>query len=370
MLYELLRYLHDAHDFPRLGTYASFRAAAAFFTAFFLCLFLGPRVIRWLRRLRARDSYTKVGPERRAVMVDAKEGTPTMGGLLTVFAVLLSSLLWASLSSLLVLVGLLVFLGCGAIGFWDDWVKVFSTDRHGIRASSKFLLLGTLAIVAALLLKELAWRDHPELLNLVVPLFKDASLPLYVWFGLPFLALAFLAINGTANAVNLTDGMDGLASGLYVIAGAGMCAVAFVVGNGELADFLFVPHVEGAEELAVLLAASVGAALGFLWFNVAPAQVFMGDVGSLSFGGLLGYAGIAARMELTMILLSGVYLAEIASVIVQVASYKMRKKRVWLCAPIHHHFQKKGVPETRIVAQFWIVGLLLAVFGVVLFKLR
>ena len=370
MLYELLRYLHLEHEFPRLGTYASFRAAAAFFTAFGLCLWFGPRVIELLRRLRARDSYEKVGPERRAVMVDAKQGTPTMGGILTVGAVLVSALLWCSLSSVLVLAGLLVFVGCGLVGLWDDWVKVFSTERHGIRGWSKFGLLGGLSIVAALLLQHVAWAGKPELLDLVVPLFKDASLPLAVWLGLPFLALAFFAINGTANAVNLTDGMDGLASGLYVIAGAGMCAVAFVVGNGELAQFLFVPHVEGAGELAVLLAASVGAAVGFLWFNAAPAQVFMGDVGSLSFGGLLGYSGIAARMELTMILLSGVFLAEIGSVILQVGSYKARKKRIWLCTPIHHHFQKKGVPETRIVAQFWIVGLLLAVFGVALFKLR
>jgi phospho-N-acetylmuramoyl-pentapeptide-transferase len=188
--------------------------------------------------------------------------------------------------------------------------------------------------------------------------------------GLPFYAIAFFGINGMANAVNLTDGMDGLAAGLFVIAGAGMCAVGFVVGDAELASFLFVPHVAGAMELAVLMAAAVGAALGFLWVNAAPAQVFMGDVGSLSFGALLGYSGIAARMELSLVLLSGVFFAELMSVVLQVGSCKLRKKRIFLCSPLHHHFQYQGMPETRIVIRFWIAGLLLAVLGVALFKLR
>ncbi len=371
MLYHLFRYLHLEHGFPRLGTYPSFRMAAAFFTAFAICLWIGPRCIRWLRGWNAKDSYDKVGKERRAVLEDSKEGTPTMGGIFTLLAIAVSGLLFCSLEEPLVWLGLITLLGAGAIGYWDDHVKLFHPTQHGISAKKKLGALGLLSIGVAIALSQLFWTGElAKLQVLVLPFLKDTTVGLTALFGLPFLALVFLVITGSANAVNLSDGMDGLAAGLLVTAGTALVAMNYIVGDAQLSSYLFVHHVPGAEEVAVLMAGLVGAAAGFLWFNAAPAQVFMGDVGSLSFGALLGFAAVASRMELTLVVVGGVFVMEALSVLIQVVSFRTRGKRVFLCSPLHHHFQMQKVPETKIVARFWIVSALLAVFSVALFKVR
>ncbi len=372
MLYHLFRWLNEQHGFPYFVRYPSFRIAAAFVTSLAFCILFGPAFIRWLRRRNVGENLTKLGQERREIVPDGKAGTPTMGGLLTGAALLMGAVLWCRLDQPLVICGLAVFVVAAAIGLWDDSVKLFHPTRPGISFATKMIAFTALGFGVGLALQLWLWRDGPEsgLRVLVLPFLKDVFLDLRVWFGIPFLLLVFLAICGSANAVNLTDGMDGLAAGCLAIAGIAMTAMNYIVGDETFASRFFVLYVDGGQEVAVLLAALVGASLGFLWFNAAPAQLFMGDVGSLPFGALLGYSAVASRMELGLLLVGGVFVIEAASVLIQVASYKLRHKRVFLCTPIHHHFQKQNVPETKIVVRFWCVAIVLAVSSIALFKVR
>ncbi len=342
--------------------------AGAFLTALVVCLIAGGPFIRWLRARGLGESFRKLGPERRQIVDDSKEGTPTMGGLLTIASVLVTCALWCDVVDPLVLTGLGVFVAAGCVGLRDDWLKCFHTERAGMSLRVKLALLSAIALAAGTCLLVFVWGGDEALAPLcalVVP-FTDVRLDLGVALGLPFLAVVVCVVCGTANAVNLTDGMDGLAAGCLTIACAAFVALAVLAGSPELAARVGVATAPGADEIAVLLAAVTGAALGFLRFNVRPARVFMGDIGSLSFGAVLGYAAVAIRMELALFVIGGVFVAEALSVIVQVTSYRLYRKRVFLCAPVHHHFQKQNVPESTIVARFWCAGIVFAVLPLVL----
>ncbi|MEZ5988094.1 MAG: phospho-N-acetylmuramoyl-pentapeptide-transferase [Planctomycetota bacterium] len=371
MLYHLFSWLHETQGFPRLGLYVSFRIAAAFLSAFLLCLLLGPRFIAWQRRRRLGENLDKMGQERRALVPEGKAGTPTMGGLLIGCGLCAAALAWCRLDEPLVWLGLLVYCGMGAVGAWDDQVKLFHPTRHGLTFRTKLAWTAGLCLVVGLVLAHVVWTGpQAPLQALVLPFLKDADLSLAGLGALPFVALVCVTICGSANAVNLADGMDGLATGCLLVAGITLAAMCYVIGRVDYAGYLYVPHVAGAAEVAVLLAAMVGACFGFLWYNAAPAQLFMGDVGSLSLGALLGFAAVACRMELALVVVGGVFVVEALSVVLQVGSWKLRRKRVFLCAPIHHHFQKQGVPETKIVVRFWIAAVLLSCLSLTLFKLR
>ena len=364
-------------DVCRLLGYISVRAGGAALTAFLLAIVLGPRVIRWLARIGVGERIDGTGSQRLEDLHAHKRGTPTMGGLFVVGAVLVSSALWLRFDGVnrFSLPGLVLVAGFAAVGFWDDWAKLrqgrAGEKKRGITKREKQGALTVLALLVGL------WLFGPAGLqqelggpHLYVPFVKDFALDLGVWFGVPFLLVCVLVLTGSANAVNLTDGLDGLAAGCIATSAIAYAAITYSVGRVDWSEYLLVPHVAGAGEMAVLMAALLGGALGFLWFNAAPAMVFMGDVGSLGLGGALAYAALISRTELVLLVVGGVFVAEAVSVIVQVASFRLRNKRVFRCAPLHHHFQFGGMPETRVVARTWIVSALLAMCSLVLFKVR
>jgi phospho-N-acetylmuramoyl-pentapeptide-transferase len=338
---------------------------------------LGPAVIRWLTRQGVGERIDGTGSDRLEELHKDKVGTPTMGGLFVVGAVLVSAGLWLRFDGInrYSLPGIVLIAGFAATGFWDDWIKLqqgkSGEKKRGISKSQKQGALTAIALLIGLwLLGPCALQDGIGGPHLYVPFMKDFSLDLSVWLGVPFLVVAILVLTGSANAVNLTDGLDGLAAGCVVTSAMAFAAITYAVGRVDWAEYLLVPHVAGSGEMAVLMAALLGGALGFLWFNAAPAMVFMGDVGSLGLGGALAYAALISRTELVLFVVGGVFVAEAISVILQVGSFKLRGKRIFRCAPLHHHFQFGGMPETRVVARTWIVSALLAMCSLVLFKVR
>lgn len=338
----------------------TFRASACAMVSFLLALLLGPRLIAWLR-LRFREPI-KGDSTHLVELQKVKQATPTMGGLFLVAGLIGGVLLFGDLGNVYVQAAVLVVVGLALVGLVDDLTKLFGAS-NGISARSK--LLGQLAVAA--LAAILLWRHQAALpggLELHLPFLPNVSL------GLAFLPLAIVVIVGASNAVNLTDGLDGLAGGCLVFATGAMAVVTYVSGHAELAAYLGVPRVSGAGELTVLAGAMIGGLMGFLWFNCHPAQVFMGDTGSLPLGGLLGLLAVATRQELLLVIVGGVFVAEAASVILQVGYYKWRKRRIFRCAPLHHHFQFLGWPETRIVVRFWIAAALCAILGLVSLKLN
>jgi phospho-N-acetylmuramoyl-pentapeptide-transferase len=360
-------------DMGRLLGYISTRAAGAAVTAFLLAILLGPKVIAWLRSLGIGERIDGTGSAKLEDLHAHKRGTPTMGGLFIVAAILLASALWMRFDgpNRYSLPGLVLVGGFAAIGLWDDWVKLHNPKKRGIGKREKQGALTVLALLVAL------WLIGPAALqgdlggpHLYVPFVKDFAIDLSVWFGVPFLILAILVLTGAANAVNLTDGLDGLATGCVATAAIAYAVITYAVGRVDWSAYLLVPHVAGAGEMAVLMAALLGGALGFLWFNAAPALVFMGDVGSLGLGGALGYAALVSRTELVLLVVGGVFVVEALSVVLQVASFKLRGKRIFRCAPLHHHFQFGGMPETRVVVRTWVVSALLALCSLALFKVR
>jgi phospho-N-acetylmuramoyl-pentapeptide-transferase len=351
--------------------YISFRAACALLTAFAMCLYFGPWAIARLRAGQVREDTDKTGSQRLAEISKPKRGTPTMGGLFLCGAILVAFFSWTRLDNVYAVVGIGLLLGFALIGMADDWIKLREPGRKGLSARAKLVATLLVAGAVAVALCWSAWRtEQPELLRLYVPMLRDLWVPLGFWFGLPFVVVAVLVLAGASHAVNLTDGMDGLASGLVAIAALAFAGITYVVGHHGFAEYLFVPHVPGSGEMAVLCCAVVGACMGFLWFNAPPAQVFMGDTGSLPLGGALGYAALVSRTELVLLVVGGVFVAEAVSVMVQVLHYRRTGKRLLLCAPLHHHFQFQGLPEPRIVVRFWITGALLALLSLLLFKLR
>ncbi|MGL6187528.1 MAG: phospho-N-acetylmuramoyl-pentapeptide-transferase [Holosporales bacterium] len=345
-----------------LFRYLTFRTMAAFLTAFFISFFLGPFMIRWLKsRQKEGQPIRDDGPERHLL---TKKGTPTMGGTLILIALVGATLLWANLANPYVWWILWITLGMGAVGGWDDYLKLSRFNSKGISARFKLMAQTFISLVAALWLMILFPEGMTD--TLTFPFFKNISWHLGLFFPL----FVCCVIVGTSNAVNLTDGLDGLAIGPLMIATAVFCVIAYVVGNSIFSNYLQLPHVPGVGELSVLCGALIGAGLGFLWYNAPPAMVFMGDTGSLAIGGFLGALGVATKHELVLAFVGGLFLMEALSVILQVAYYKRTRKRIFLMAPIHHHFEKKGWPETTIVFRFWTIAIILGVLGLATLKLR
>lgn len=358
MLYQWLYSLSGEISVLNIFRYITVRTFIAFFTAFFLCLIWGPHFIRRLREKHFGQAIREDGPQGH----HKKAGTPTMGGGLILMSTLVPCLLWVDMMNPLVWAALFITWGFGLIGYLDDYMKVSKKNSKGL--SGKIRLLGEFLIsggTIAVLIHSFGLSTEVAL-----PFVKSAALDLgwlYVFFG-------SLVIVGTANAVNLTDGLDGLAIVPVMISAGTLGLFAYVAGHYSLSAYLQIPHVVGAGELAPVAATIVAAGLGFLWFNAYPAQVFMGDVGSLSLGGFLGTMAVLTKNELLMAILGGVFVVEALSVITQVASFKLTGKRIFKMAPIHHHFELKGLTETKIIVRFWIISLLLAVLSLATLKLR
>jgi len=358
MLYHWLYSLSDQISFLNVFRYITFRAFIAFFTSFFLCLWWGPYFIKSLTKRQMGQAIREDGPKTHF----KKAGTPTMGGGLILLALLVPSLMWLDLFNPMVLGTLIITIGFGLVGYVDDYLKVSKKNSKGLPGKLRLAL--EFAISGAVLAVLVGFFDFTT--GVSIPFFKDAAIDL----GWGYVAFGSLVIVGAANAVNLTDGLDGLAIVPVIIAAGTLAIFAYLSGHSQLAHYLQIPYIGSAAELTPIATMIMAAGLGFLWFNAYPAQVFMGDVGSLSLGGFLGTMAVFTHNELLLVVLGGVFVVEALSVIVQVASFKMTGKRVFRMAPIHHHFELKGLDETKIIARFWIVAILLAVVSLSTLKLR
>lgn len=360
MLFWLTDYLtHFYHGF-HVFQYLTLRAILATLTALTFALLVGPAMIRRLSKYHVGQTIRDDGPQSHF----GKAGTPTMGGILILFAVILATLLWANLQNRYVWVVLLVTLGFGAIGWVDDYRKLVLKNSKGLLPRWKYFWQSAIGLAAALFLYFTA--QLPAETQLVVPFFKEIHLPL----GIFYIVLTYFVIVGSSNAVNLTDGLDGLAILPTVLVGGALGIFAYLTGHISFAKYLAIPYVPGAGEIVVLCGALVGAGLGFLWFNTYPAQVFMGDIGSLALGAALGSIAVVVRQELILLLMGGVFVMETLSVILQVASFKLTGRRIFRMAPIHHHFELKGWPEPRVIVRFWIITVVLVLCGLATLKLR
>ncbi|KAB1442138.1 phospho-N-acetylmuramoyl-pentapeptide-transferase [Pseudodesulfovibrio senegalensis] len=358
MIYHLLYPLSAEVGAFNVFRYITFRSIWALLTALIISILFGPMMIRWLKRLKFGQYIREDGPAHQQ-----KQGTPTMGGLMILFSVLLSCLLWADLTNHYVLLTMFVFAGFGAVGFADDYIKVVKKRNLGLSSKAKFIsqILVASAAIAVLIHEP----NYSTMLS--VPFFKN-WLPNLGWFYLPF---ALLVLVGSSNAVNLTDGLDGLAIGPMVVAMACFAIFTYVSGHTGIAQYLSVPTLPGIGEVTVFCGAMVGAGLGFLWFNAYPAQVFMGDTGSLALGGALGFVAVLAKQELLLVIVGGVFVFETLSVIIQVGYFRMTGgKRIFRMAPLHHHFELKGIPESKIIIRFWIFSILMALMALSTLKLR
>ncbi len=362
MLFHLLFPLADQIGPLNLFRYITFRSGGALVTALLISFLLGGRIIAWLKAKQRHGQPIRAdGPESHLL---TKKGTPTMGGVLILLAMAASTLLWADLRNGYVWAVLMVTIGFGGIGFCDDYLKLTKRDSKGL--PGKLKLASQCAVAAAATIWIVWIMREPLSTSLAVPFFKTVLLDLG-WLFLPF---AMFVMVGASNAVNLTDGLDGLAIGPVMIAAGVFAAIAYFTGNTVFSTYLLLHHVPGTGELAVLCSALVGASLGFLWFNAPPAMVFMGDTGSLSVGGALGAVSVATKHELVLAIVGGLFVLETVSVIVQVASFKLTGRRVFRMAPLHHHFEKKGWQEPTIVIRFWIIASILALAGLSTLKLR
>ncbi len=360
MLLWLANYLQDFATGFNVFHYLTLRTILSTLTALVVSLVVGPVMIRRLSHHQIGQQVRSDGPASHL----SKAGTPTMGGALIIVAVVLSTLLWADLSNRYVWTVLLVTVAFGAIGWLDDYRKLVLQDSAGLAARWKYLLQSLVGLSAALFLY--VSQDTPAVSELYLPFFKQVALPL----GWGFVLLAYLVIVGSSNAVNLTDGLDGLAIMPSVFVAAGLAIFAYLSGHNVFSDYLAIPYLPGSGELAVLLGALIGSGLGFLWFNTYPAQVFMGDIGALAIGAALGTVAVIVRQELVFMIMAGVFVMETVSVILQVASFKLTGKRVFRMAPIHHHFELKGWPEPRVIVRFWIISVILVLVGLATLKVR
>jgi len=340
--------------------YLTFRAILGVLTALGISLLLGPRMIATLQSLQIGQAVRDDGPQTHL----SKSGTPTMGGALILSSIFISTLLWADLGNRYVWVVLVVTVAFGAVGWIDDYRKVVHRNSRGLPARWKYFWQSVAGLGAAIFLY--ATADVPEATQLIVPFFKNFSLEL----GLFYVVLTYFVIVGSSNAVNLTDGLDGLAIMPTVLIGGALGVLAYVVGNVQISEYLHIPYVPGTGELVVFCAAVGGAGLGFLWFNTYPAQVFMGDVGALGLGAALGVVAVIVRHEIVFFIMAGVFVMETLSVIMQVVSFKLTGRRIFRMAPLHHHFELKGWPEPRVIVRFWIITVMLVLFGLITLKLR
>lgn len=358
MLYLWLYPLHTELAFFNVFRYLSFRIIYAAITAFLIVFFLAPPMIKKLQTLKLGQKIRTDGPQSHL----GKSGTPTMGGVLIIFSVLLTTLLWADISNIYVWLVLLSVVGFGMIGFVDDYIKILQGRSKGLTAPQKFV--GQLGV--ALGIGMFFYLSPAYSTELSVPFFKNFTPDL----GILYIPFAVLVIVGCSNAVNLTDGLDGLAVGPVIISAMAYTVVAWAVGNKLVSEYLLIPHIDGSGELAILMASIVGAGLGFLWFNTYPASVFMGDVGSLPLGAALGTVAVVCKHELLLVLIGGVFVMEAVSVIFQVLSFKSRGKRIFLMAPLHHHFELKGWEEPKVVVRLWIIAIILGLLSISTLKLR
>nr|WP_315397544.1 phospho-N-acetylmuramoyl-pentapeptide-transferase [uncultured Duganella sp.] len=389
MLLWLAQFFQDEIGPLRVFNFITFRAVFAAATALLIGLCAGPAVIRMLTAMKYGQAVRTDGPQTHL----KKHGTPTMGGVLILIAIGVSTLLWCDLSNRLIWPVLVVTLGFGAVGWVDDYRKVVRQDPEGMRSAEKYFWQSLVGLAAALYLAfsvsapnagkvfELffAWvqsgfqMDLPPKADLIVPFFKTISYPLGVW---GFIALTYCVIVGTSNAVNFTDGLDGLAIMPTIMVGSALGLFAYLTGSATYSKYLFIPHIPGAGELIIFCGALAGAGLAFLWFNTHPAQVFMGDVGALALGGALGTIAVIVRQEIVLFIMGGIFVAETVSVIMQVGWFKYTKKRfgvgrrIFLMAPLHHHFEQKGWKETQVVVRFWIITMMLVLVGLSTLKLR
>lgn len=377
MLYWLLFETLQPYFGPfRLFGYITVRTAGALVSALLISVLLGPWMIRKLREFSIGQFIREDGPKSH----ETKAGTPTMGGLLIVVSILVPTLLWANLRNVHVWIAMFSLIGFGAIGFYDDYTKLIKMRNLGLTARQKFMLQVLVAMIIGFVLLLLSAKgNYTTAMN--VPFLKSFRPDLLIhslagnpWtFPLvfaPFYIFMILVLVGSTNAVNLTDGLDGLAIGLMVIASSAMTALCYLAGHREFATYLELERVPGSSELTIFCATMVGASLGFLWYNAHPAEVFMGDVGSLALGGSMGTVAVLIKQELLLPFIGGVYVIELLSVVLQVGSFKMRGKRIFKMAPIHHHFEMLGWNESKIIARFWIVGLVMALFALASLKLR
>jgi phospho-N-acetylmuramoyl-pentapeptide-transferase len=361
MLLELFEWLgKDVRAF-NVFSYITLRTVLAAMTALVISFVIGPWMIRKLTVLKIGQSVRSDGPQTHLV----KAGTPTMGGALILTAVAVTTLLWGDLSNRYVWACLVTTVGFGAIGWIDDYRKVVQKNSKGLSAKSKFFWQ---TVIAATALSYLAFRANlPQQTDLIVPFFKTVAIPLGT---IGFIVLGWFMVVGFSNAVNLTDGLDGLAIMPTVMVASALAIFAYVAGNKVFATYLGVPHIAGAGELAIFCGAIAGAGLAFLWFNAYPAEVFMGDVGALALGGALGLVAVICRQEIVLIIMGGVFVVETLSVMIQVASFKLTGKRVFRMAPLHHHYELKGWKENQVVVRFWIITMMLVLFGLSTLKLR
>jgi phospho-N-acetylmuramoyl-pentapeptide-transferase len=360
MLLLLAEYLTTLESGFAVLQYITVRGIMGIMTALILSLMIGPWMIRKLSQQKIGQVVRDDGPKSHF----SKAGTPTMGGALILISIAVSTLLWADLRNSYVWVVLLTTLLFGAVGWVDDYRKVFRKDPRGLPAKWKYLWQSVIGLAAALFLYFNA--TDPVQTSYIVPFFKDVSIDT----GILFIVITYFVIVGSSNAVNLTDGLDGLAILPTVMVGGALGIIAYLAGHAEFSNYLRIPFVTGTGELVIFCGALVGAGLGFLWFNTYPAQVFMGDVGALALGAALGVVAVVARHEIVLFIMGGIFVAETMSVILQVASFKLTGKRIFRMAPIHHHFELKGWPEPRVIVRFWIITVMLVLFGLATLKLR
>jgi phospho-N-acetylmuramoyl-pentapeptide-transferase len=362
MLYLLLYPLHETFSFLNIFRYITFRAAMAAITAFAISLILGPSIIRMLARIKMGQNVRKEDSVRLYELHSKKQGTPTMGGILILLAITLANLLWSDISNRYILLALFSTLYLGVTGFMDDYLKHIRKCSKGLTVTAKFCS----QIILGLILGVVLYLSPDFSTKLDIPFLKDVSWDL----GMFYILFVILIITGASNAVNLTDGLDGLAIGIVVMVAIAFSILSYVSGNIRFSSYLLIPYIPHSGELTVFCGSIFGAGLGFLWFNCYPASVFMGDVGSLSLGGALGIVAILVKKELLLVIVGGILVLEALSVILQVGSFKLTKKRIFKIAPLHHHFQFLGWHENQVIVRFWIFAGLLALLTIITLKIR
>ncbi|AGH80638.1 phospho-N-acetylmuramoyl-pentapeptide-transferase [Psychromonas sp. CNPT3] len=360
MIVWLAELLAHHFTFFHILTYLSVRMVMALLTALAFSLWLGPKLIRFLQKMQIGQIVRNDGPESHF----SKSGTPTMGGVMILLAITLSTLLWARLDNHYVWISLFTMLSFGAIGFIDDYLKVVRKNPDGLIARWKYFWQSVFALLIAVVIMMTSTSEAE--MTFVMPFFKE-YMP---YLGLLFIPLVYFTIVGTSNAVNLTDGLDGLAIMPTVMVAGAFALIAYLTSHVNYAHYLYIPYIPLASELVIICGTMVGAGLGFLWFNTYPAQIFMGDVGSLALGALLAVIAVLVRQEILLVIMGGIFVIETLSVILQVGSYKLRKQRIFRMAPIHHHYEKKGWPEPRVIVRFWIITIVLVLIGLVTLKVR
>jgi len=361
MLYQFLLNFVDHFGFLNVFKYLTFRTGLSVFTSLIIVLILGNPLIRFFSNQKILDPIRDDGPEEHIIK---KIGTPTMGGAIILFGLIVSVLCWGDLSNINILFCLYIAISFGLLGALDDYKKIKHRNSVGISSKLKIILQILLAIIGVIFFTFLV--DNKEITNLYFPFFKNLIINLG-WFFIPF---AVFVIVGSSNAVNLTDGLDGLATVPVILVAACFAFISYVTGNIVFSDYLQIPYIEGTGEISIFCGAIIGSCLGFLWFNAPPAKIFMGDTGSLSLGGSLGAVGIITKHEIVLAITGGLFVLEAVSVMVQVISFKLTGKRIFKMAPIHHHFEKKGWPESTVVIRFWIISIILAMVGLATLKLR